>query len=250
MTDDRVLDSGPRPARRLRPRAAARRVPRAPTSASRAATSASPRPARSCSSTNEGNGRLCTSVPRVHIAVMGMERIVADWQQLDLFVNLLARSATGQHLSSYTNIITGPRREARPTGPTSCTSSSSTTDGATILGTELQEILSCIRCGACLNVCPVYRQIGGHAYGWVYSGPVGAVLTPLLAGAHAEAAELSERVDALRCVHGRLPGEHPAAGPAARAAATSVGERGRAPSAPRGRRGPRRGHTRSRSERR
>ncbi len=121
--------------------------------------------------TNEGNGRLCTSVPRVHIAVMGMERLLADWQQLDLFVNLLARSASGQHLSSYTSIITGPRREGEADGPDELHVVILDNGRSEILGTELQEILSCIRCGACLNVCPVYRQIGGHAYGWVYSGP-------------------------------------------------------------------------------
>ncbi|HTN79493.1 MAG TPA: LutB/LldF family L-lactate oxidation iron-sulfur protein [Acidimicrobiales bacterium] len=141
--------------------------------------------------TNEGNGRLCTSVPRVHIAVMGMERLLADWDQLDLFINLLARSASGQHLSSYTNIITGPRREGEADGPDEMHVVILDNGRSDIIGTELQEILSCIRCGACLNVCPVYRQIGGHAYGWVYSGPVGAVLTPLLAGEHPEAAELS-----------------------------------------------------------
>ena len=141
--------------------------------------------------TNEGNGRLCTSVPRVHIAVMGMERLLADWQQLDLFVNLLARSASGQHLSSYTSVITGPRREGEADGPDELHVVILDNGRSEILGTEMQEILSCIRCGACLNVCPVYRQIGGHAYGWVYSGPVGAVLTPLLAHAHEEAAELA-----------------------------------------------------------
>ena len=141
--------------------------------------------------TNEGNGRLCTSVPRVHIAVMGMERLVADWEQLDLFVNLLARSGTGQHLSSYTSVITGPRRDGEADGPDELHVVILDNGRSDILGTEFQEILSCIRCGACLNVCPVYRQIGGHAYGWVYSGPVGAVLTPLLAGAHHEAAELA-----------------------------------------------------------
>ena len=141
--------------------------------------------------TNEGNGRLCTSVPRVHIAVMGMERLVADWEQLDLLVNLLARSGTGQHLSSYTSVITGPRRTGEADGPDEMHVVILDNGRSDILGTEFQEILSCIRCGACLNVCPVYRQIGGHAYGWVYSGPVGAVLTPLLAGAHHEAAELA-----------------------------------------------------------
>ena len=122
---------------------------------------------------------------------MGMERLLADWQQLDLFVNLLARSGSGQHLSSYTNVITGPRREGEADGPDELHVVILDNGRSEILGTEMQEILSCIRCGACLNVCPVYRQIGGHAYGWVYSGPVGAVLTPLLAHAHEEAAELA-----------------------------------------------------------
>ena len=127
--------------RRVRARAAARRVPRAPTSASPGATSASPRPARSCSSTNEGNGRLCTSLPRVHIAVMGMERVVADWEQLDLFLNLLARSGTGQHLSSYTNIITGPRREGEADGPDELHLVILDNGRSDLLGTEFQEML-------------------------------------------------------------------------------------------------------------
>ena len=122
---------------------------------------------------------------------MGMERLVADWEQLDLLVNLLARSGTGQHLSSYTSVITGPRRTGEADGPDEMHVVILDNGRSDILGTEFQEILSCIRCGACLNVCPVYRQIGGHTYGWVYSGPVGAVLTPLLAGAHHEAAELA-----------------------------------------------------------
>ena len=132
--------------------------------------------------TNEGNGRLCTSVPRVHIAVMGMERLVADWDQLDLLLDLLARSATGQHLSSYTSVITGPRRTGEADGPDELHVVILDNGRSDMLGTEFQEMLDCIRCGACLNVCPVYRQVGGHAYGWVYSGPIGAVLTPLLAG--------------------------------------------------------------------
>lgn len=139
---------------------------------------------------NEGNGRLCTSVPRVHIAIMGMERLVADWDELDLLINLLARSGTGQHLSTYTNIITGPRRAGEADGPDEFHVVILDNGRSEVLGSEFHEILSCIRCGACLNVCPVYRQVGGHAYGWVYSGPVGAVLTPLLAGQHPEAAEL------------------------------------------------------------
>jgi L-lactate dehydrogenase complex protein LldF len=140
---------------------------------------------------NEGNGRLCTTVPRVHVAVMGMERIVATWDQLDLMINLLARAGTGQHLSTYTNILTGPRRDDEADGPDELHVVILDNGRSDVLGTELHEILNCIRCGACLNVCPVYRQVGGHAYGWVYSGPVGAVLTPLLARREAEAGELA-----------------------------------------------------------
>jgi L-lactate dehydrogenase complex protein LldF len=135
---------------------------------------------------NEGNGRLSTTVPRVHVAVLGMERIVETWDQADLLLNLLARSGTGQHLSTYTNIITGPRRADEADGPDEVHVVVLDNGRSDVLGTELAEILNCIRCGACLNVCPVYRQVGGHAYGWVYSGPVGAVLTPLLARADAE----------------------------------------------------------------
>jgi L-lactate dehydrogenase complex protein LldF len=139
---------------------------------------------------NEGNGRLSTTAPRVHIALMGLERIVDTWDQADLLLNLLARSGTGQHLSTYTNIITGPRQPGEADGPDEVHVVILDNGRSDILGSELHEILNCIRCGACLNVCPVYRQIGGHAYGWVYSGPVGAVLTPLLAKEHPEAAEL------------------------------------------------------------
>jgi L-lactate dehydrogenase complex protein LldF len=141
--------------------------------------------------TNEGNGRLCTSVPRVHVAVMGMERLVESWDQLDLMVNLLARHGTGQHLTTYTNVVTGPRRAGEVDGPDEFHVVILDNGRSDILGGEFHEALACIRCGACLNVCPVYRQVGGHAYGWVYSGPIGAVLTPLLAHAHPEAAELA-----------------------------------------------------------
>ena len=132
--------------------------------------------------TNEGNGRMVTALPPVHVAVMGMERIVATWDQLDLLVNLLARSATGQPLTSYTSVITGPRRPGEVDGPDEFHLVILDNGRSDLLGTEYHEMLACIRCGACLNVCPVYRQVGGHAYGWVYSGPMGAVLSPLLAG--------------------------------------------------------------------
>jgi L-lactate dehydrogenase complex protein LldF len=139
---------------------------------------------------NEGNGRLSTTVPRVHIAIMGMERIVERWDQADLLLNLLARSGTGQHLSVYTNILSGPRRPDEMDGPDEMHVVILDNARSDVLGSEVHEILNCIRCGACLNVCPVYRQVGGHAYGWVYSGPVGAVLTPLLDHGEPEAAEL------------------------------------------------------------
>jgi L-lactate dehydrogenase complex protein LldF len=141
--------------------------------------------------TNEGNGRMVTSLPRVHVAMMGMERVVNTWDQLDLLLQLLVRSATGQRLSSYTSIVTGPRRAGEPDGPDELHLVILDNGRSALLGTEYDEMLACIRCGACLNVCPVYRQVGGHAYGWVYSGPMGAVLTPLLAAAHPEAAEVA-----------------------------------------------------------
>ncbi len=140
---------------------------------------------------NEGNGRLSSTLPKVHVAVMGVERIVETWDQADLLLNLLARSGTGQHLSTYTNIVTGPRRDGEVDGPDEVHIVILDNGRSELLGTEFEEALNCIRCGACLNVCPVYRQIGGHAYGWVYSGPIGAVLTPLLAHDHPEAAELA-----------------------------------------------------------
>jgi L-lactate dehydrogenase complex protein LldF len=141
--------------------------------------------------TNEGNGRMVSTLPRVHVAVMGMERLVETWDQLDLLLALLTRSATGQRLTSYTSIITGARRDGEVDGPDELHVVILDNGRSELLGTELHEMLACIRCGACLNTCPVYRQVGGHAYGWVYSGPMGAVLTPLLAAQHPEAAELA-----------------------------------------------------------
>ncbi len=130
--------------------------------------------------TNEGNGRMVTSVPPVHVVVMGMERIVETWDQLDLMMTLLPRSATGQQLSVYTTQVTGPRRDGEIDGPDELHVVIVDNGRSDVLGTGSHEMLHCIRCSACLNVCPVYRQIGGHAYGSVYSGPMGAVLTPLL----------------------------------------------------------------------
>jgi L-lactate dehydrogenase complex protein LldF len=144
-----------------------------------------------CLVENEGNGRLCTSVPRVHIAVMGMERVVADWSELDLMLALLARSASGQDLSVYTNIISGPRRAGEVDGPEEMHVVVLDNGRSSALGGPFQDALACIRCGACLNVCPVYRHVGGHSYDSVYAGPIGAVLTPLLHESQHGARELA-----------------------------------------------------------
>ena len=140
--------------------------------------------------TNEGNGRMVTTVQRVHVAVMGAERVVDTWEQADLLLGLLSKAATGQALTTYTSITTGPRRPGEADGPDEFHLVILDNGRSDLAGTEFAEMLNCIRCGACLNVCPVYRQTGGHAYGWVYSGPMGAVLTPLLAstGPHDRAA--------------------------------------------------------------
>ncbi|MCX6549947.1 MAG: LutB/LldF family L-lactate oxidation iron-sulfur protein [Acidobacteria bacterium] len=141
-----------------------------------------------CLVTNEGNGRLTTTLPRVHVAVMGLERIVPTAADLGVVLQLLARSATGQALSVYTNIITGPRRPAtsdgpgEPDGPDELHIVVVDNGRSRLLGGELAEILYCVRCGACLNICPVYHHIGGHAYGGVYPGPVGSVVSPGLMG--------------------------------------------------------------------
>ncbi|MFC4076035.1 LutB/LldF family L-lactate oxidation iron-sulfur protein [Salinithrix halophila] len=131
---------------------------------------------------NEGNARLTTTLPKTHIVVMGMERIAPRWTDLDVLLTMLTRSATGQKITSYVTAITGPRREYDADGPEELHVIVVDNGRSDILGGEYQDVLHCIRCGACINVCPVYRQIGGHAYGGVYPGPIGAVLTPLLEG--------------------------------------------------------------------
>ena len=145
-----------------------------------------------CLVENEGNGRMCSSLPPTHIALMGLERIVADFAELDVMLNLLARSATGQAITVYTNVITGPRRPGEIDGPEELHVVVLDGGRSAALGTGFSPALHCIRCGACLNVCPVYRQVGGHAYDSVYSGPIGAVLTPLLKPDDPAARELPE----------------------------------------------------------
>jgi L-lactate dehydrogenase complex protein LldF len=132
--------------------------------------------------TNEGNGRLTTTAPRVHIALMGMERIVSRWEDAAVILEVLAKSATGQRLSVYTSIITGPRRDDDDDGPEQVHIVIVDNGRSDILSGDTAEILACIRCGACLNICPVFQKVGGHAYGTVYSGPVGSVVTPGLLG--------------------------------------------------------------------
>src|SRR5579883_208393 len=132
--------------------------------------------------TNEGNGRLTTTCPRVHVALMGMEKVIPRLVDLPVFLKLLARAATGQTLSVYTTLITGPRRAGERDGPEEFHLVLLDNGRSKVLATPFRESLQCIRCGACLNACPVYRRIGGHAYGNVYSGPIGSILTPLYDG--------------------------------------------------------------------
>jgi L-lactate dehydrogenase complex protein LldF len=129
--------------------------------------------------TNEGNGRLTTTCPRVHVVIMGMEKVIPRFRDLPVFLKLLARGATGQTLSVYTTILTGKRRAGEPDGPEEFHVVILDNGRSKILGSPFRESLQCIRCGACLNACPVYRRIGGHAYGGVYAGPIGSILTPL-----------------------------------------------------------------------
>jgi L-lactate dehydrogenase complex protein LldF len=155
--------------------------------------------------TNEGNGRMVTTLPRTHVVLMGMERILPSLEDLSLMAQLLPRSATGQKLTTYLNLITGPCREGEADGPRRMHVIVVDNGRSRQLGdAKFQEILHCIRCGACLNVCPVYRHIGGHAYGSVYSGPIGAVLTPLL-DADPFAAELAQASTLCGACHEACP---------------------------------------------
>ena len=132
--------------------------------------------------TNEGNGDLTQSLPRVHVAVTGIEKIVPTLEDAATLIRLLTRSATGQEASVYTTYSTGPKRAGDPDGPEQFHVVLVDNGRSGMIGTEFQDMLRCIRCGACMNHCPVYAQVGGHAYGSVYPGPMGAVLTPSLAG--------------------------------------------------------------------
>jgi L-lactate dehydrogenase complex protein LldF len=135
--------------------------------------------------TNEGNGRMVTSLPRVHVAVMGVEKVIPSMTDLAVFLAILAKSATGQKLSVYTSLVNGPRRGGELEGPEEFHLVLLDSGRVRQIAGPLREALSCLRCGACLNVCPVYRQIGGHAYGYTYPGPIGILLTAMLNGSGA-----------------------------------------------------------------
>ncbi len=132
--------------------------------------------------TNEGNGDLTQTLPRVHIVMASLEKLVPTFEDAATLLRLLARSATGQEFSSYTTVSTGPRRSGDLDGPEAYHVVLLDNGRSHMLGGEFNDMLRCIRCGACMNHCPVYAAVGGHAYGWVYPGPMGAVLTPSLIG--------------------------------------------------------------------
>ncbi len=135
-----------------------------------------------CLVTNEGNADLVTALPKTQITVMGMERIVPTFEEMEVLVSLLTRSAVGQKLTSYITLLTGARQALEVDGPEEFHLVIVDNGRSSILGSEFESILQCIRCAACINACPVYRHIGGHSYGSIYSGPIGAVLSPLLGG--------------------------------------------------------------------
>jgi L-lactate dehydrogenase complex protein LldF len=132
--------------------------------------------------TNEGNGDLTQTLPKAHIVLASIDKVVPTLEDLSQLLRVLARSATGQEASVYTTVSTGPRRADDPDGPNEYHVVILDNGRSNMLGGQFRDILRCIRCGACMNHCPVYSAIGGHAYGWVYPGPMGAVMTPALVG--------------------------------------------------------------------
>ncbi len=135
-----------------------------------------------CLVTNEGNARMVTSLPKVHVALVGIEKLCGTVEEYATLTQVLARSAVGQKLSVYTHMINGPRRDDEADGPEAVYVILVDNGRSRIYGGDYVEVLACIRCGACLNACPVYAQMGGHSYGWVYPGPIGSIVTPLLNG--------------------------------------------------------------------
>jgi L-lactate dehydrogenase complex protein LldF len=132
--------------------------------------------------TNEGNGRMTTTLPRVHVAIAGIEKVLPTLEDVSFILRLLTRSATGQSISNYLTFTTGPKQLGDQDGPEQFHIIIVDAGRTRVLGSDLRAALRCIRCGACMNHCPVYQNIGGHPYGWVYPGPIGAVLTPAYVG--------------------------------------------------------------------
>ena len=132
--------------------------------------------------TNEGNGRMVTTLPRVHVAITGIEKVIPTLEDLSTLNRVLPRSATGQEIENYFTIVTGPRREGDLDGPEHMYVIVVDNGRTRLVGSDMQDMLRCIRCGACMNHCPVFQTVGGHAYGWVYPGPMGSVLTPVYQG--------------------------------------------------------------------
>jgi L-lactate dehydrogenase complex protein LldF len=132
--------------------------------------------------TNEGNGDLTQILPKVYVVIASLEKLVPTLNDAAQLLRVLARSATGQEMSVYTTLTTGPRRPGDPDGPEEYHVILLDNGRSGMLGGQFEDMLRCIRCGACMNHCPVFQAVGGHAYGWVYPGPMGAVLTPSLLG--------------------------------------------------------------------
>jgi len=132
--------------------------------------------------TNEGNGDLTSNLPKIQIVIVGIEKVIPTLEDASCLLRLLARSATGQHFSNYTSLMSGPARKGDLDGPEAFHVVLVDNHRTEMLAGELREMLRCFRCGACLNHCPVYGAVGGHAYGWVYPGPMGSVVTPAMVG--------------------------------------------------------------------
>ena len=132
--------------------------------------------------TNEGNGDLTATLPKIHIVITSIDKVVPSLSDASVLLQLLARSATGQSMTAYTSLFTGPKGDDDPDGPDACHIILVDNGRSELLASEAAEVLNCIRCGACLNHCPIYTSIGGHAYGWTYPGPIGAALNPGLLG--------------------------------------------------------------------
>ncbi len=157
--------------------------------------------------TNEGNADLTQTLPKMHIVIASIEKLVPTLEDACTILRLLARSGTGQEITTYTTFSTGPRREGDADGPSAYHVVLLDNGRSEMLGGTFNDMLSCIRCGACLNHCPVYTTIGGHAYGSLYTGPMGAVLTPAL-GRDRSCARPAECFEPLRALRGCVPGAH------------------------------------------